>query len=206
MPRPELTARQQDIMDKLNERRAILASQLPKPPGEIGGLFGQAIHLGKYQWEGLAMALILEELYFIMSILFAVTFMEDNVLYDKIDDMCKIDLDNYDPEQTPIFGYTRHGGIIKLDIDSGPLRVEDITPLHLVANGYMHAPNVNMSYRKRWGEFLTTMMGGTCDPEWDAVYDSVKKHGEQAYNDPHSPFKQGGVNPAEYEMMRGPGR
>lgn len=174
-------------MDEINARMQLLSDAIPPPKEKVGGLLGQAVHLGQYQWEGLAGAMMIEMLYFILSLLFSVTFMQDTYIYSKMPDSLKLDLDNYNPDETPIYGFTiGRDGKVKMDF-SRVLQRGEITPTIMMANGYLPKPDAALALRKRWGEYCNTMLGVSCDPELDAIYKTIREQGGNFYAEPGSP-------------------
>lgn len=169
--------------EEINERRAELMQHL-KSNGLItsgaqqaGGYFANAAHLAGYSWEGVAIGMLMEEIFLLLAFLFDTPLLQEKMNYQNLPDEFKFDLDNYDPEATPIYKYSTRGGQVRLDM-SRPLTQDEITPLDLVANGYMYKPDRALAYRRRWNEFNENMIGKTRDREWDTLFEVVegKRH------------------------------
>ncbi len=179
----------QDRVVRLGKHLKHQGHKLVKNPTEIGGALGKIKHKASYDEIGIAFEMLFTELIFIMQIMFNIPLHLEEQVYENLPDDLKIDLDNYDPDVTPIYRHRVFAGEVYLDYESGPiLDPSEITYLDVLANGYFLKPTLKNALRHHLDQFNKDMMGCSWDPNLEAIANHIK--GEDK-----SPFKRSATDP-----------
>lgn len=160
-----------------------LRKAVPAQVGKMGGIMGDAAHLGAYSWEGVAFRGIYSMLMYLIQTLILKPNMREELIYDGLPDTCKY-IPNSAGVYPTLYQPVLENGNVRLTDEIVP-HSENISESVLWANGFMPEPTEEMGLRRRMEEWMEDMTGSAnYEPLLDAVFSTINpKRTRQSHGD-----------------------
>ena len=151
---------------------------LPQQAGEMGGYMAKVHHMVSYQWEGIAIGMLVEALLYLLKTLVLPPDIQEQQIFERLPQNLKYMLDERGEMPTLYKAKKNKNGVWVLSDEIWEPTAEKPEPSEALiwANGYMPKPTREQGLRNRMSEYLEATVGvaNTGDPKLDIAMAYVK--------------------------------